>query len=61
MFFFTEALTILYWSRLSDRIGRKPVLMIGLTGTMISMLWFGLSKTFWMLVVRFVDFYSPYC
>ena len=40
------------WSRFSDHIGRKPVLLIGLLGTTLSMLAFGLSRTFWALVVR---------
>ncbi|KJA16171.1 hypothetical protein HYPSUDRAFT_207236 [Hypholoma sublateritium FD-334 SS-4] len=51
LFFATEALTVFQWSRLSDNIGRKPVLMIGLMGTIISMLAFGLSKTFLTLVI----------
>jgi len=52
LFFATEALTVYQWSRTSDRIGRKPVLIIGLIGTMLSMLSFGLSRTFFALVVR---------
>ncbi|KAG0709382.1 major facilitator superfamily domain-containing protein [Suillus ampliporus] len=51
LFFVTQALTVLRWSRLSDRIGRKPVLSIGLLGICMSMLCFGLSTTFWSLVV----------
>lgn len=51
LFFATEALTIFHWSRLSDYIGRKPVLLIGLFGLSLSMLCFGLSKTFWSLVI----------
>ncbi|KAG0709385.1 major facilitator superfamily domain-containing protein [Suillus ampliporus] len=51
LFFVMQALTVLRWSRLSDRIGRKPVLCIGLLGTCISILCFGLSTTFWSLVV----------
>ncbi|KAH7921287.1 MFS general substrate transporter [Leucogyrophana mollusca] len=51
LFFVTQAITILRWSRLSDRIGRKPVLLIGLFGLCISMLCFGLSRTFWTLVI----------
>ncbi|KAG2051001.1 MFS general substrate transporter [Suillus hirtellus] len=51
LFFISESLTVLKWSRLSDRIGRKPVLMIGLFGVGLSMLCFGLSNSFWTLVV----------
>ncbi|TFK35576.1 major facilitator superfamily transporter [Crucibulum laeve] len=51
LFFVTEALTVLQWSRVSDHIGRKPVILIGLIGSSISMLCFGLSRTFWALVV----------
>ncbi|KAG1906449.1 MFS general substrate transporter [Suillus fuscotomentosus] len=51
LFFVTQALTVLRWSRLSDRIGRKPVLVVGLLGACISMLCFGLSTTFWSLVI----------
>ncbi|KAH7926035.1 MFS general substrate transporter [Leucogyrophana mollusca] len=55
IFFATEALTVMRWSRLSDRIGRKPVILIGLFGLCISMLAFGLSRTFWTLVIRRVS------
>ncbi|KAJ7433730.1 major facilitator superfamily domain-containing protein [Mycena latifolia] len=51
LFFLTEAMTVLQWSRLSDRIGRKPVLMLGLFGVASSILCFGLSRTFWTLVI----------
>ncbi|KAI6010771.1 major facilitator superfamily domain-containing protein [Pisolithus orientalis] len=46
VFFMTEACTIFHWSRASDMIGRKPVLMTGLLGLSMSMYCFGLSKTF---------------
>ncbi|KAJ3573998.1 hypothetical protein NP233_g2071 [Leucocoprinus birnbaumii] len=51
LFFATEALTVLQWSRLSDFIGRKPVMLVGLIGSSLSMLCFGLSKSFWGLVI----------
>jgi len=37
------------WGDLSDRIGRKPVMVIGVLGNAISMLIFGLSNSLWML------------
>ncbi|KAF8071615.1 member of major facilitator superfamily multidrug-resistance, DHA1 sub-family [Lyophyllum atratum] len=51
LFYFAEAMTVLYWSRTSDRIGRKPVILIGLFGSSLSMLCFGLSKSFYGLVL----------
>ncbi|PFH51069.1 hypothetical protein AMATHDRAFT_143443 [Amanita thiersii Skay4041] len=51
LFFVTQAFTVLHWSRASDHIGRKPVLLIGLAGSAISMLFFGLSRSFWLLVI----------
>lgn len=50
LYFAAEAATILQWSRLSDYIGRKPVLLCGLLGTIISIILFGLSRSFWSLV-----------
>lgn len=37
------------WGRLSDRVGRKPVLLVGLGGFSLSFLVFGLSSQLWML------------
>jgi DHA1 family multidrug resistance protein-like MFS transporter len=39
------------WGSISDRIGRKPVLMIGMLGYAITMFWFGLATQLWMLFV----------
>ncbi|KZV74592.1 MFS general substrate transporter [Peniophora sp. CONT] len=47
IFFATQALTVLHWSRLSDIIGRRPVILQGLFGLSISMYCFGLSRTYW--------------
>ncbi|KAI9455177.1 MFS general substrate transporter [Lactarius psammicola] len=48
--FATEAVTVFHWNRLSDHIGRKPVLLLSLIGVIISVIVFGLSHSFWALV-----------
>ena len=50
MFFLAEMLTVFQWGWLSDRYGRKPVLLLGPLGLSFAMLGFGLSKSFWSLV-----------
>ncbi|KAI0159748.1 major facilitator superfamily domain-containing protein [Xylariaceae sp. FL1272] len=42
-FTFAEFLTGLLWGRLSDKVGRKPVLLTGLAGTALSVLIFGFA------------------
>jgi len=37
------------WGSLSDRIGRRPVLMVGIFGYAVTMVWFGLATKLWML------------
>src|SRR6476620_1375184 len=39
------------WGRVSDRIGRKPVIMIGILGLAISFFLTGISTELWMLFV----------
>ena len=54
MYFAAEAVTVLQWNRLSDRVGRKPVLLVGLLGTIVSTTMFGLSRSFWSLTLSYV-------
>ena len=50
-----EAITAMGWGMLSDRYGRKPVVLIGLGGVAISSLIFGLASKYWVaLLARFV-------
>ncbi|WVQ87383.1 hypothetical protein IAS59_001107 [Cryptococcus gattii] len=51
VFAFVQFFTVYHWAQLSDRIGRKPVLLLGLTGVTISGSLFGLSSSFWMMIL----------
>ncbi|KAE8377814.1 major facilitator superfamily domain-containing protein [Aspergillus bertholletiae] len=42
-FTFAEFSTGMFWGRMSDKVGRKPVLIMGLIGTAISMIVFGFA------------------
>lgn len=37
------------WGRLSDRVGRRPLVLVGLSGFVIAQALFGLATTMWML------------
>jgi len=37
------------WGRLSDRLGRKPILLVSLTCSVLSYLWLGFADALWML------------
>jgi MFS family permease len=49
-FFFSEAATALQWGWLSDRFGRRPILLLGPLGLTFAMLRFGYSTSFWPMV-----------
>ncbi|KAF8630793.1 hypothetical protein AX15_002723 [Amanita polypyramis BW_CC] len=51
LYFAAEAATVLQWGRISDHVGRKPVLLVGLAGNALSMICFGISRTFTTLVI----------
>lgn len=44
-FAMAEFLASIFWGRLSDRVGRKPILLTGLAGTGISMIVFGFAPS----------------
>jgi DHA1 family multidrug resistance protein-like MFS transporter len=46
---FLELLFGPLWGSVSDRVGRKPILLLGLLGYSLSSLLFGLSTELWML------------
>ncbi|KAG8875169.1 hypothetical protein FRB97_005352 [Tulasnella sp. 331] len=47
LFACAQLLTIFQWGRLSDRIGRKPVIISGLVGVALASSCFGTSTKFW--------------
>ncbi|KAL4808237.1 major facilitator superfamily domain-containing protein [Aspergillus unguis] len=49
-FALAEASTAVVWGTISDKIGRKPVVLSGLIGVAISSLIFGLAKNYWVAV-----------
>ncbi|KAL2175663.1 major facilitator superfamily domain-containing protein [Thermothelomyces heterothallicus CBS 202.75] len=44
-FTFAEFSTSVFWGRLSDKVGRKPVLLMGMAGTGLSVLIFGFAPS----------------
>ncbi|WAR61768.1 hypothetical protein PtB15_12B458 [Puccinia triticina] len=51
LFAFSQLCTNFWWATLSDRIGRKPILLSGLTGLAISMISLSLQTSFAGMVV----------
>ncbi|KAG8750249.1 hypothetical protein FRC12_012973, partial [Ceratobasidium sp. 428] len=53
IFAVAQLLTIYAFGKMSDRVGRKPVILFGLSGVALSTTIFGLSNTFiWMMMAR---------
>ncbi|RPA76006.1 MFS general substrate transporter [Ascobolus immersus RN42] len=50
-FNFMAFATGIFWGRASDRFGRKPTIVAGLTGTMLATILFGFSQNLWMAMV----------
>jgi DHA1 family tetracycline resistance protein-like MFS transporter len=44
-----QLVTAPLWGRLSDRVGRRPVLLISLGASVLAYLWLGVSTALWML------------
>jgi MFS family permease len=47
-FALAESMTGMYWGGLSDRVGRKPVLLVGCTGTILSLVIVGFASNIWV-------------
>ncbi|MBW8874986.1 MAG: MFS transporter [Acidobacteria bacterium] len=50
-FFFAQLLTAPLWGRFSDRYGRRPALLVGLSSSAIAFALFGLANTIWLLFI----------
>ncbi len=49
IFSFAQFIFAPIWGGLSDRYGRKPILMVGVIGNALTQVLFGLSNTIWMM------------
>ena len=50
-FAMAEASTAMIWGSISDRYGRKPIVLVGLAGTALSSLLFGFAKNYWLALL----------
>jgi DHA1 family tetracycline resistance protein-like MFS transporter len=49
VFSLMSMLTAPIWGRLSDRVGRRPVLMVSMAAASLAYLWLGFADALWML------------
>ncbi|EXJ73399.1 uncharacterized protein A1O5_03159 [Cladophialophora psammophila CBS 110553] len=50
-FAMAEASTAMIWGHISDRYGRKPIVLLGLGGVALSSLIFGFAKNYWVALL----------
>lgn len=51
LFSLTQTVVLIFWGRLADRVGRKPVLVWSLAGMAVGPVLFGLSTTLWQMIL----------
>jgi MFS family permease len=49
-YYITQLFSAPLWGYISDRVGRRPVMLTGIVGTIISCLLFGFSKWYWLTI-----------
>lgn len=47
----TQFVAAPFWGRLSDRIGRRPVILVSLVGAILTYIWLGFAEDLWVLFV----------
>ncbi|HEV7786721.1 MAG TPA: MFS transporter [Thermoanaerobaculia bacterium] len=50
-FFLAQLITAPLWGRFSDRYGRRPAILVGLSSSAVAFALFGLANTIWLLFV----------
>lgn len=50
-FFLAQLLTAPFWGRLSDRYGRRPMILAGLLLSAVAFVFFGLATSLWYLLI----------
>ena len=50
-FAMAEACTVMIWGTISDKYGRKPIVLFGLVGVATSSLIFGFAKNYWVALI----------
>lgn len=51
LFSITQTIVLIYWGRLADRVGRRPVLIWSLAGMCIGPALFGLATSLWQMIL----------
>ncbi|KAK1955969.1 major facilitator superfamily transporter [Colletotrichum sublineola] len=51
LFSLTQAIVMIFWGMLSDRVGRKPVLVFSLVGVTLATSIFGMAQTIWQMIL----------
>jgi len=55
-FFLSQLISAPFWGRFSDRWGRRPMLLLGLSTSVLAFAFFGLAATFWQfLLIRLLQ------